>query len=166
MKSTEFKDLILFITGPTYIRPEIRKAGTYCEFGHRDKVAKVKIESILTNLRKLAGVSEDYEVCLISGSGTFAMEASIRSLAKDDENILNVSVGAFGDLYNKIAVANKRNVDLLKFKPGKAIDLDVLEEKLKSKKYDVVTFTHNETSTGVTNDMVEVCKLIQEVWCK
>ena len=96
MKSTEFKDLILFITGPTYIRPEIRKAGTYCEFGHRDKVAKVKIESILTNLRKLAGVSEDYEVCLISGSGTFAMEASIRSLAKDDENILNVSVGAFG----------------------------------------------------------------------
>ena len=50
MKSTEFKDLILFITGTTYIRPEIRKAGTYCEFGHRDKVAKVKIESILTNL--------------------------------------------------------------------------------------------------------------------
>ena len=50
------------------------------------------------------------------------MEAFIRSLAGDDENILNVSVGAW-DLYNKITVANKRMLDLLKFKPGKAIDL-------------------------------------------
>ncbi len=50
---------------------------------------------------------------------------------------------------------------MLKFKPGKSIDLEVLEEKLKSKKYDVVTFTHNETSTGVTNDMVKM-KLIQK----
>jgi aspartate aminotransferase-like enzyme len=67
MKNAEFKDLLLFITGPTYIRPEIREAGTYCEFGHRDKVAKVKVESILKNLRKIAGVNDDYEVCLISG---------------------------------------------------------------------------------------------------
>ncbi|MDQ2086824.1 aminotransferase class V-fold PLP-dependent enzyme [Herbivorax sp. ANBcel31] len=162
MKNTEFKDLVLFITGPTYIRPEIRQAGTYCEFGHRDKVAKVKVESILKNLRKLAGVNEDYEVCLVCGSGSFAMEASIRSLVKDNENILNVSVGAFGDLYHKMTASNKKNVDLLKFKPGKAIDLNKLEEQLKSKKYDVVTFTHNETSTGVTNDMVKVCKLIQK----
>ncbi len=107
MKNTEFKDLVLFITGPTYIRPEIRQAGTYCEFGHRDKVAKVKIESILKNLRKIAGINEDYEVCLISGSGTFAMEASIRSLAGDDENILNVSVGAFGDFITKLLLQIK-----------------------------------------------------------
>lgn len=162
MKNTEFKDLLLFITGPTYIRPEIREAGTYCEFGHRDKVAKVKVESILENLKKIAGVNDDYQVCLICGSGTFAMETSIRSLVGDNDNILNISVGAFGDLYNKITVANKKNVDLLKFKPGKAIDLEKLEEKLKSKEYDVVTFTHNETSTGVINDMEEVCKLIQK----
>ena len=36
MSTQDFADLTLFITGPTYIRPEIREAGLLPEFGHRD----------------------------------------------------------------------------------------------------------------------------------
>jgi len=40
--------------------------------------------------------------------------------------------------------------------------MDVLEAKLAELKPEVVSFTHNETSTGVLNDMKAVCALIRQ----
>jgi aspartate aminotransferase-like enzyme len=90
------------------------------------------------------------------------MEASIRSLVADGETLLNVSVGAFGDHYYNIAVANGKMAENLKFDYGQAIDMAVLDAKLAELKPEVVSFTHNETSTGVTNDMKAVCALIRK----
>ncbi|MBU1247747.1 MAG: aminotransferase class V-fold PLP-dependent enzyme, partial [Proteobacteria bacterium] len=89
-------------------------------------------------------------------------ESSIRSLVADGETVLNVSVGAFGDLYHKMAEVNGKKNAQLKFEYGQAIDLNVLEDKLKEVRPAVVTFTHNETSTGVKNDIVAVTKLIRQ----
>jgi aspartate aminotransferase-like enzyme len=156
---TKFDELILFITGPTYVRPEVLEAGKLPVFGHRDKEAKLRIEPIRKNLKTIAGVNDDYEVLLIPGTGTDAMEASIRSLVSDNEKVLCVSVGAFGDLYHSIAKNNGKNAELLKFKDGESIDLNRLEDELQKHKPSVVTLTHNETSTGVINDISEACKL-------
>jgi len=162
MSDFNFPELTLMITGPTYIRPEIRKAAMMPEFGHRDSENKKRFESIFKNLKKVAQVGDDYEVVLVNGSGSNGMEASIKSMVSSTDKLLNVSVGAFGDLYGKIAKNNGKNVETLKFEPGKAIDLEVLEAKLKEYKPDVVSFTHNETSTGLENDVPAVCKLIHK----
>ncbi|GKT30679.1 aminotransferase class V-fold PLP-dependent enzyme, partial [Aduncisulcus paluster] len=98
---------------------------------------------------------------IFNGSGTNVLEASVRSLVADSDKVLNVSVGAFGDLYHKLAVTNGKNAVQLKFPYGQAISLEKLEEALKEHKPDVVTFTHNETSTGVINDVVAVCEMIR-----
>jgi aspartate aminotransferase-like enzyme len=162
MSKPNFAPLKLFITGPTYIRDDVKEAALLPEFGHRDSENDLRFAPIRANLLKLAGAGDAYEPVLFLGSGSTAMEASIRSLVADDETLLNVSVGAFGDHYYNIAVANGKNAENLKFDYGQAIDLAVLDAKLAELKPEVVSFTHNETSTGVTNDMKAVCAVIRK----
>ncbi|MEF2145308.1 MAG: aminotransferase class V-fold PLP-dependent enzyme [Desulfovibrionaceae bacterium] len=161
MNTNDFASLKLFITGPTMIREEVRQAGTLPEFGHRDSENDKRFKPIMGWLKELAGAGDDYTPVLFLGSGSSGMEASIRSLVADGETVLNVSVGAFGDLYHKMAVANGKKAVQLKFDYGRAIDLGVLEQALQEHKPAVVTFTHNETSTGVTNDIKPVCDLVR-----
>lgn len=161
MNTADFADLTLFITGPTYLRPDVRKAGLLPEFGHRDKENEKRFCPIFANLRKIAGVGAGYEVIIFNGSGTNAMEASVRSLVADGETVLNVSVGAFGDMYHKLAQVNGKKAAQLSFEPGETVDLDKLEAALKTHKPAAVTLTHNETSTGVTNDIVGACALVK-----
>ncbi len=149
MSKPNFAPLKLFITGPTYIRDDVKEAALLPEFGHRDAENDLRMVPIRENLRKLAGAGDTYEPVLFLGSGSSAMEASIRSLVADGETLLNVSVGAFGDHYYNIAVANGKKAENLKFDYGQPIDMDVLEKKLAELKPEVVSFTHNETSTGV-----------------
>ncbi len=162
MSTQDFAELQLFITGPTFIRPEVREAGLLPEFGHRDSENNKRFKPIMENLKKLAGCADDYHTIIFNGSGSSAMEATVRSLVADGETVLNVSVGAFGDLYHKMAVVNGKRAVQLKFAAGEAIDLGQLEAALTEHKPACVTFTHNETSTGVTNDMRAVCALIRK----
>ncbi len=162
MSIQDFAELQLFITGPTFIRPEIREAGMLPEFGHRDSENNKRFGPIMSGLKQLAGAGENWRVIIFNGSGSNAMEATVRSLVADDETVLNVSVGAFGDLYHKMAVVNGKKAVQLKFAPGEAIDLAKLEAALVEHKPSCVTFTHNETSTGVMNDMKAVCALIRK----
>ncbi len=162
MKDHDFADLKLFITGPTYLRPEVRAAAMLPEFGHRDSENVKRFGPIIDNLKKLAGCGDDYEVILFNGSGSTPLEASVRSLVADGETILHASVGAFGDLYHKMSVLNGKNAAYLKFEAGKAVDPDVLVAAMAEHQPAVVAITHNETATGVTNDIKTLCRLIRE----
>ncbi|MGE4551587.1 MAG: alanine--glyoxylate aminotransferase family protein, partial [Desulfovibrionaceae bacterium] len=161
MNTNDFAPLILFITGPTYLRDETRQAGLLPEFGHRDSENDKRFKPIRQWLNELAGSGDEYEPVIYNGSGSTAMESSIRSLVADGETVLNVSVGAFGDLYHKMAVLNGKKAAQLKFAPGQAIDLGRLEAELKLVKPAVVTYTHNETSTGVTNDIHAISEMVR-----
>ncbi|XPV76936.1 MAG: pyridoxal-phosphate-dependent aminotransferase family protein [Desulfovibrio sp.] len=158
----DFAPLDLFITGPVLIRQEVREAGLLPEFGHRDTENEKRFGPIMAHLRTLAGVGDEWQPIILNGSGSVAMEATIRSLVADDETVLNVSVGAFGDLYHKLAVLNGKKAEQLQFEAGQAINLNVFEDALKKYAPQVVTFTHNETSTGVCNDIVACCELVRK----
>ncbi len=161
MIGDDFAELQLFITGPILLREEVRKAGLLPEFGHRDAENPKRFEPIMRNLKTIAGSPEGYTPVIFNGSGTNVLEASIRSLVADSDKVLNVSVGAFGDLYHNLAVLNGKNAVQLNFPYGSAINLERLEDALKEHKPNLVTFTHNETSTGVINDVVAVCEMIR-----
>lgn len=164
----DFADLALFITGPTWIRPEARAAAALPEFGHRDAEANKRFDRIFHGLRVLAGLpaeasgSDGMQLCLIPGSGTNALETAVRSLAADDETVLNVSVGAFGDLFHGLALVNGKRAVQLSFPPGEAMDLATVEDALRQHAPAVVTLSHNETSTGVRHaDIGDYCALVR-----
>jgi len=161
MPETPFADLKLFITGPTYLRPQVRAAGTWPEFGHRDTENAKRFKPIFENLARIADLPDDYRTILFLGSGSTAMEAAIRSLVAEGETVLHVSVGAFGDLWHSMSVANGKKAVRLSFPAGQAVSVAALEAALAEHKPSVVAITHNETSTGVTNDVAALCGVIK-----
>lgn len=162
MNTSDFADLKLFITGPTLIPDEVRQAALLPEFGHRDSENEKRCLPIFSHLRTLAGAAEDYDICLINGSGSTALEATVRSLVADDDVVLNISVGAFGDLFHGIAVDNGKQAVQLRFANGRAMEEKQVRAALEKHRPAVVTMTHNETSTGVTNDIATMCQLVRE----
>lgn len=161
MPAMPFADLKLFITGPTYLRPDVRAAGAWPEFGHRDAENAKRFKPIFEDLAQIADLPEDYRTILFLGSGSTAMEASIRSLVAEGETVLHASVGAFGDLWHSMSVANGKKTVHLSVPAGQALTVPVLEAALAEHKPAVVAITHNETSTGVTNDVAALCRAVK-----
>jgi predicted phosphoserine aminotransferase len=161
MADAPFLDLKLFITGPTYLRPEVRAAGTWPEFAHRDSESAKRFRPIFEDLASIAALPDDYKTILFLGSGSTGMEAAIRSLVADGETVLHVSVGAFGDLWHKMSLENGKKAPLLSVEPGLAVAPDVLEAAMAEHKPAVVALTHNETSTGVVNDVTTLCRIVK-----
>lgn len=154
--------LILMIPGPTWIRDDVRNAGAMAEFGHRDQTAKEIISNIFANLTVVADLPDDYEPVLINGSGTSGMESALKSVTAPGDHVLCISVGVFGDLFHTLAKTCTPHVTLLKSDHGKSIDLDMLESVMSRHQFQVVTITHNESSTGVTTDIVQACNIIKK----
>ena len=160
----ERKYQILMIPGPTYVRPEVLEAMSSAPWGHRDKEETAKrMKPIKENLKRLLYIENlPYEIIISSSSGTGLMEAAVRNLATDSERILNVSVGAFGELWHEITVKCGKNADHLTFEWGTSVDAKKLDEALGTGKYGLVTVTHNETSTGVMNSLEKISAVVKK----
>src|SRR5205807_5991501 len=76
--------------------------------------------------------------------------------------LLVTTCGAFSERWLAIAESLGLEVDKLAVEWGQAIDPEDLRDHLTSRRarYDAVTITHNETSTGVTNDVAALAAVI------
>lgn len=148
----------LFIPGPVQIKDDLTSTEYHAPFGHRDSEAHDLYLSISTNLFRLAGVEEDdYHCILMNGSGTNGMEACARSLVPNDNSVTFLSVGAFGDLFSTIArAAGKESHKRVEFELGHAVTLSSFDRKEIAGARTLV-LTHNESSTGVVNDIDSIC---------
>ncbi len=157
-------DFKLMIPGPVYVRPEVLNVMSSIPWGHRDAVETPKrMKPIRENLKKLLYLeNSDYEIIVSSSSGTGLMEAAILNCVADDESVLCISIGAFGDLWHKIVESCGKKAVKASFEPGNAADPQVIERYLKDENFSAVTITHNETSTGVVNPVKEIADIAKK----
>jgi aspartate aminotransferase-like enzyme len=102
-------------------------------------------------------------VLILTASGTGGLEAAIVNTLSPGDRVLAVTVGAFGDRFADIAEAYGAAVDRLAFTWGEPADPDVVAERLRSGgPYAAVLLTHNETSTGITNDLEALCAVARQ----
>jgi len=74
-----------------------------------------------------------------------------------------VSIGVFGERFASIAGQFGAEVIPLRFEWGKAADVDAIRRALQAEpKIKAVLVTHNETSTGVTNDLAAISSVVKE----
>src|SRR5690606_22889256 len=72
------------------------------------------------------------------------------------DKVLAVSIGVFGDRFAKIAAEFGAQVEKMDFAWGEAADPQRIKERLDqdvNREIKAILVTHNETSTGVFNDM-------------
>ena len=148
----------LFIPGPTDVAPEVLEKMATPMIGHRTVEATELQRGISEKLQKL--MYTENTILLSTSSGTGLMEAAIRCCTRKRAAVF--SVGAFGDRWYQLAENNNVPADVFKSEPGQPTTPEMVDDALKTGQYDVVTVTHNETSTGVMNDCAAIGDVIRK----
>lgn len=150
----------LRIPGPTPCPDEVLQAMTKQMINHRGSEFARMLNRVTESLKILFQTRND--VFLLTGSGTGGLEAAVVNTLSPGDTVLSVSIGVFGDRFTSIAEQYGAEVIPLKFEWGKAADPDEVRRALeKEPKIKAVLVTHNETSTGVTNDLASLSSVIK-----
>jgi len=150
----------LFIPGPVKVDEDVLQQLARPTLGHRGK-EYAQLHSETTDMLKKIFFT-DQNIFLSTSSASGIWEASIRNCVDFDETVLCTCCGAFSDKWADVARSCGRNVDEIKVDWGKPVMPEMLDEKLATGKYAAVTLMYNETSTGLTNSLYEVSKMMKE----
>jgi aspartate aminotransferase-like enzyme len=150
-----------FVPGPTWVRPEILEELTRPMIGHRSNEFRDLFRGINLGLKELFATAQPTFV--VTSSGTGVMQAALENCVQ--RRVLVTTCGAFSERWYNIAESLGYEVDRLDAGWGNAVDPEALADHLARHQrahYDAVTITHNETSTGVTNDVAALAAVIRD----
>jgi aspartate aminotransferase-like enzyme len=151
----------LRIPGPTPLPEEVLQAMTKQMINHRGMEFGQMLGGVTDKLKQLFQTKGD--VFLLTASGTGGLEAAIVNMLSPGDKVLSVSVGVFGERFATIAQQFGAEVIPLRFEWGKPADPDAVRKALQAEpKIKAVLVTHNETSTGLTNDLGSISSAVKE----
>ena len=150
----------LRIPGPTPCPPEALEAMSRQMIPHRGTEFAQLLNSITAKLKQVFQTTGD--ILLLTASGTGGLEAAIVNTLSPGDKVLSVSNGVFGDRFAAIAEQYGAQVKRLTFEWGQPVDPDAVREALASDTdIKAVLVTHNETSTGITNDLKCISSVVK-----
>lgn len=149
-------DYKLHIPGPVDVSPEAYQAMSTPVMGHRSPDFVDLYQSCQPQLQKLFQTTDP--VFLSTSSAWGVMEGAIRNLCA--KKTLCCMCGAFSDKWLDVAKRCGKDADGLIVDWGSHIDPEMLDEKLSSGEYDLVTLVHNETSCGMMNPLEDIMKVM------
>jgi len=147
-----------FVPGPVYVVEEVRQAMTRPLVAHRSpefRATWTRIGELLPSIFRTAR-----EATVATSSSTLLMEAALVSLT--EREVLHLTCGAFSERWLAVGRAVGRSSDQLGAPWGEINDPDLLRAALRRKRYEAVTITHNETSTGVVNPLRDLARAVRE----
>ncbi|MBE0633065.1 alanine--glyoxylate aminotransferase family protein [Candidatus Bathyarchaeota archaeon] len=148
----------LFTVGPVACYPEVLETMGMQMMSHRSKeYQKIHYETV-EQLQKF--LETDYPVFLFSSTGTGFMEAAIRNCVR--KKMIVCVNGSFGERFAEVGMANGREVVSITTELGEPVQPEMIEAAIEAEPdVEAVAITHNETSTGLINDLpklTEVCR--------
>jgi aspartate aminotransferase-like enzyme len=149
----------MFVPGPVDVAEEVLSAQSQPMVPHRSQ----EFEDLYRRTRGKAQPLFDTQapVFIVSSSGTGLQEAAVRNLAQRD--VLSCINGAFSQRWHEVATSNAKQADRLDADWGLPIRPEVVADALSSKKYELLTLVHNETSTGVQNPIQKIAAVTHDV---
>jgi aspartate aminotransferase-like enzyme len=148
--------------GPTPCPDDVLQAMSRQMIHHRSPEFAAIIGRVTEGLKQIFETKNDL-FCL-SCSGTGSMEAMVANTLSPGDRVLVVSIGVFGDRFATIAKTYGADVTKIDFEWGTAADPEAVAQALrKDASFKAVCVTHNETSTGVTNDLEAIAAAVRRV---
>ena len=156
---------LLFIPGPVTVAESVLTASAQPMIDHRGPEFKALLGRIASRMKPVFG-TEHAEVLLLGASGTGGLEAAVGNLFGPGDRILACPIGVFGERLIALARVFGCEVEVLDTPWGSAVDPQALRARLDAtssgeKRFDGVLLTHNETSTGVQNDMAPLAAALR-----
>src|SRR2546428_4027789 len=100
-------------------------------------------------------------VAVLSGSGSAGLEAAVSGLLRKQDRVLNLVNGKFSERFHELCQVFTTPT-ALPFEWGTAVELDQVARALESGAFRAVTLCWNETSTGLTNPIAEIAKVVKD----
>jgi serine---pyruvate transaminase len=153
---------LLLLPGPVTVAAPVLDAMARPMINHRGAEFATMLERIDRALRPVFGT--EGEVVVLGCSGTGGLETAVVNLFAPGDVLLACSVGVFGKRFAKIAQTYGLTVESLETPPGAALDPAALAARLEADtqhRIAGILLTHNETSTGVQNDMAAIAPIVR-----
>lgn len=153
----------LMIPGPTPVPESVLLEIAKHPIGHRSSEFSKILKEVYADLKYVFQTEND--VFMFTSSGTGAMCAALENLINEDDKVLSLVLGNFGNRWAKIAQSRGAVVEKIEVAAGEVINPEVLRKRLEedvNKEIKIVTLTHSETSTGAANDIKTLCGIIRE----
>lgn len=121
-------------------------------------------QKIRRELLELAHVSEkDYTVVLMQGSGSFGVESVITSTVGEEEKLLIIANGAYGERMADICKHAKINYTIYRVNYDQIPSAEEVSAILEGDAAIThVAMVHSETTSGILNDIASVTKVVKE----
>lgn len=147
-----------FLPGPTEVHPEVLEAQVAPMIGHRGRAIEELMSSIQEGLKSVFVTSKP--VIVSTSSATGLMEAAVRNGVPMGGSVLSLVNGAFSGRFAQIARDCGLVVDAWEIEWGEAHPVDELERRLATARYDAVTLSQSETSTGALQDLEGIAEVV------
>ena len=141
-----------WVPGPVEIRAEIMAAMDRPAAPHRGAEAERLFAAVVPALSEIFGTEQP--TCVITGSGTAAVESGVRLLPKG--RVLCLVNGAFSGRFASIAETCGLDVDRFEVEWGQVHDPAEVATRVAGGGYVGVTAAHSETSTGARQPLAEL----------
>ena len=148
---------LLLLPGPVPVAPPVLEAMAWPMINHRGPEFAELLARMERGMKPVFGTSGD--VVFLGASGTGGLEAAVASCFSPGDRVLSCPVGVFGKRLAEIARVQGCEVEVLDTPLGAALDPAALRERLQqadARSLRGILLTHNETSTGVQNDMASI----------
>lgn len=152
---------LLFIPGPVTVSESVLAAMSRPMIDHRGPEFAALQERVSKRLQPVFGTQQ--KIAVLGSSGTGGLEATLVSLFSPGDKLLALPLGVFGQRYISIARTYGCEVEVIETQPGYAADPRKLAERLRADTAHEIAgilLTHNETSTGVQQDMAAVSEAV------
>lgn len=148
---------LIMLPGPVPVAPQVLRALSKPMINHRGPEFRRLLDESREKLRGVFKTESD--VLILNGSGTCAMEAAVGNLGTDKRYIA-LENGKFGERLKSLTALYGSSMAVIA-DWGTSIEVEQVKQALETGA-DAVTLVHNETSTGMTNDVQQIGALCRK----
>jgi 2-aminoethylphosphonate-pyruvate transaminase len=148
---------VLLNPGPAVVSDRIHRAIGGPDLCHREPEYSEIFARLREKLFRVAGVGSDWELALIAGSGTAAMEAMVGGATREGRRLLVCRNGIYGE--RLATIATRLGVETVDVRAAQTEPIDpaaVAAALDADPTIDAVAVVHHETTTGLLNPVHEI----------